>query len=413
MFISFYRLLSIILLSANILLAQPGYFHTAGREIVDPDGKPVLLRGINLGNWLVPEGYMFKFQKTSSPRLIYQMFNELLGNTDAAVFWKKFRDSYITKEDITFIKSCGFNSIRIPFHYQFFISIDNPEVEVSEGLNLLKRVVKWCEEENLYVILDMHCAPGGQTGDNIDDSYGYPALFESETAQEATIKAWVKIAREFKTNRTVIGYDLLNEPIAHYFNVESLNPKLEPFFKKLISEIRKVDDNHIVFIGGAQWNSNFKIFGPPFDKNSVYTFHKYWTPSDKSVIQEYIDYREKFNVPIWMGESGENTNEWIAAFRKTLEENNIGWCFWPYKKMDATSSPVSVSRPADYDTLIAYSEKDRSDYGKLREHRIDKQLSEKILNEYLENIKLKNCRVNREYIEALLFAGKQIDMKNR
>jgi hypothetical protein len=35
---------------------------TRGREFVAPDGRPLFLKGINLGNWLLPEGYMFKFK---------------------------------------------------------------------------------------------------------------------------------------------------------------------------------------------------------------------------------------------------------------------------------------------------------------------------------------------------------------
>jgi aryl-phospho-beta-D-glucosidase BglC (GH1 family) len=396
-----FLVLAVYLIAATALNAQHKYFHTNGKEIVGPDDKPVLLKGINTGTWLVPEGYMFKFNRTSSPRLIYQMVNELIGNTEAVDFWNKFRDNYITKEDIQFIKSCGFNSVRIPFHYQFFVSVDYPELEINAGMELLKKAVKWCAEEKLYVILDMHCAPGGQTGDNIDDSFGYPGLFESEYAQRLTIKVWEKIAKEFADNEYVIGYDLLNEPIAHYFKVDEINPKLEPFYKRLITALRAIDKNHIMFIGGAQWDSNFRIFGEPFDGNSVYTFHKYWSPTDKSVIQEYIDFRDKHNVPIWLGESGENTNEWISAFRKTLEENNIGWCFWTFKRLDATRCVASVKPPESYDTLIAYSECNRAGYEDIRKNRPDAKLIKKVLEQYLENIRFKNCVINKEYLEAL------------
>lgn len=394
-------ILAVLIFSVANINAQQKYFRTSGKEILGPDDKPVLLRGINLGNWLVPEGYMFKFKKTSSPRMIYQMMNELVGNTEAVGFWNKFRDSYITKEDISFIKKCGFNSVRVPFHYQFFVSVDNPELEIKTGIEMLKRVVKWCGQEKLYVILDMHCAPGGQTGDNIDDSYGYPYLFESEYAQQLTIKVWENIAKEFADNEFVIGYDLLNEPIAHYFKVDEINPKLEPFFKRLVTALRVIDKNHIMFIGGAQWNSNFKIFGEPFDKNSVYTFHKYWTPTDKSVIQDYIDYSNKYNVPIWLGESGENTNEWISAFRTTLEENNIGWCFWTFKRLDATRCIASIKAPEAYDTLISYSECSRVSYEEIRKNRPEPKLIKTILEQYLENIQFKNCIINKEYLEAL------------
>ncbi len=41
---------------------QKKFFHTRGKEIISPEGKPFLIKGTNLGNWLVPEGYMFKLE---------------------------------------------------------------------------------------------------------------------------------------------------------------------------------------------------------------------------------------------------------------------------------------------------------------------------------------------------------------
>ena len=72
-------------------------------------------------------------------------------------------------------------------------------------------------------------------------------------------------------------------------------------------------------------------------------------------IQQYLDFRDQYHVPIWLGESGENKDEWIAAFTKTLEANHVGWCFWPYKKMDATSSVVTFDRPAHWDEILAFA----------------------------------------------------------
>lgn len=378
-----------------------GFFSVKGKEILDPAGKPILLKGIGLGNWLVPEGYMFKFDKVSSPRLITDFFRILLGEVEAEKFWNRFRTDYITREDIKFIKECGFNSIRIPFNYRLFVT-EAPYYELKGvGYALLDSAVKWCKEFDLPVVLDMHCAPGGQTGDNIDDSYGYPFLFESEENILLTEKIWVKLADIYKNEKIIIGYDLLNEPIAHYFDKDKLNPLLEPFFKRLTSEIRKVDKNHILFIAGAQWNSNFSVFGKPFDSKLVYTFHKYWTPPTKDVIVDYIDYGEKYNVPIWLGESGENTNEWINDFRIVLEKENIGWCFWPYKKMESSRGILSISAPEGYDSVIDFAKNFDISYGYIRDAKIDYSKMKTVFNLYLENIKLKNCTINNDYLKAL------------
>ena len=167
--------------------AQSRFIATRGNEIVSPNGKPLVLKGINLGNWLLPEGYMFKFKTTNSPRLIQTAISELVGEDEARQFWKTYRDNYITQADIHFIKQSGFNSVRVPFSYRLFVSDTTvPRLE-GLGYELLDRVVDWCRREGLYVILDMHAAPGGQTGDNIDDSFAYPFLYESNESQELTV----------------------------------------------------------------------------------------------------------------------------------------------------------------------------------------------------------------------------------
>ncbi len=164
-----------------------------------------------------------------------------------------------------------------------------------------------------------------------------------------------------------MGYDLLNEPIATYFNADELNPHLEPVYKEITNAIRTVDKNHILFLGGAQWDSNFKIFGPPFDSKLVYTFHKYWTDPIQKVIQDYVDFRDKNNVPIYCGETGENKDAWVKDFRELLEKNNIGWHYWPYKKMDNASGIITFDMPAGYDKLIDYTEQPRADFAAIRD----------------------------------------------
>src|SRR4030081_65783 len=89
--------------------AQAKFVTTRGKEFIAPGGRPLLLRGINLGNWLMPECYMFKFKAANSPRLIQVVVNQLIGPDEAARFWKTYRDNYITEEDIKFIKQAGFD----------------------------------------------------------------------------------------------------------------------------------------------------------------------------------------------------------------------------------------------------------------------------------------------------------------
>lgn len=396
------KILFFILFVFISVYPQNDFVSVKGKEIITPDGKTILLKGINLGNWLNPEGYMFRFKDVSSFRLIDNTIKELIGADEARKFWRTFRDNYITKEDISFIKSTGLNHIRVPFNFKFFLVEDHPEIWLDEGFQRLDDVIKWCKEVNLYVVLDLHAAPGGQTGDNIDDSWSYPFLFNDEQAQQTTIALWKKLAERYKDETIVIGYDLLNEPIPHYReNKKELNLLLEPLYKKITAPIREVDDNHIIFIGGAQWNTNFKMFGKPFDDKLVYTFHKYWMPPVQEEIQDYVDFSNQHNVPMWLGESGENEDTWIDSFRVLLETNNIGWCFWPYKKMDSDRGMVQFPKTKEWDDIIKYAETRKKNFEEIRNAKPSKQIIINALSDLIENIKFKNCEVNESYLTAL------------
>jgi endoglucanase len=388
------RVLLGAVLAAGCSGAANRFVHTDGKRIVAPDGSKLLLRGINLGNWLVPEGYMFHFDKgPQSYREISALFNDLIGPDETARFWKQYRDRYISEADIRFIHEAGFNSVRIPFHAKL--------IDDGTAFPLLDRVIAWCKQRHIWVILDMHCAPGGQTGTNIDDSWGYPWLFESDAQQELAAGFWRSIAQRYADEPTVLGYDLLNEPIPP--QVAQLNPRLEPVYRKIAEAIRQVDKNHPIILGGAQWDSNFAVFGPPFDSNTIYTFHKYWTAPTQDVIQPYLDFRERYQAPIWMGESGENEDGWIAQFRAMLEKNEIGWAFWPYKKMDATSSPVSFARPPHWDEIVTYAALPGgmgAAEEKMRK-RPPADHTRAAVADLLEKIKFENCRVNDGYLKAL------------
>jgi len=397
-------MLKLRLLPAMVLLlalTPPGsaqFAHTDHQQIVDATGKPFLTHAINLGNWLVPEGYMWLFDGgPQSATEIRALVGELLGPQASSSFWQKYREGYITREDIALIHRAGFNTMRVPLHYALLESDD------AEGFKLLDQLLAWSRAENLYVVLDLHAAPGGQTGTNIDDSGGYPWLYQSPQEQQQLIAIWRRIAARYRDNPTVLGYDLLNEPIPHYPALAHLNPSLEPLYKTLSAEIRKVDAHHILFLGGAQWDSNFSVFGKPFDSNVAYTFHKYWTAPDESVLREYIDFRERFDVPIWMGESGENTDEWIAQFVKSLEKNKIGWAFWPYKKIEKSSAVVTVIPPTDWEKIVEFAKLPRGT-GHVEERlkvRPPQETINRTFAQLLENIRLQKCRVNEGYLKAL------------
>ncbi|MDR3143017.1 MAG: glycoside hydrolase family 5 protein [Tannerellaceae bacterium] len=386
------------------LLPAESFVRVNGPDLMTPDGQKLLICGTNLGNWLNPEGYMFRFSRANSARAIHDAFCQMAGPDFVDEFWKQYKDNYVTKGDILFLKSAGCNTIRLPFHYKLFTDEDYLGLTVAQdGFQRVDSLVSWCREAGLYLILDMHDAPGGQTGDNIDDSYGYPWLFDSEMSQKKFVDIWAKIAAYYKNEPVILGYELMNEPVAPYFtDVEELNARLEPLYKRTIAAIREADPNHVILLGGSQWNSNFKPLTPDasFDNNIMYTCHRYGGEATAEAIRSFIEFRNKVNRPMYMGEIGHNTDQWMSDFCAVMKDNNIGWTFWPYKKMQG-SSFISVEAPDNWDLVVAFTEAPRGTYKEIRDVRPDQAVIRKALLDFIENCKFENCIVNENYIRAL------------
>lgn len=381
----------------------PGFVGVCGPDLISPEGERLFIVGTNLGNWLNPEGYMFGFRRTNSPRKIDELFRELVGPDATDAFWEDFRKNYITRADIDYIASTGANTIRMPFHYKLFtdepyMGLNNPD----KGFEMIDSVIGWCKANNLYLILDMHDAPGGQTGDNIDDSYGYPWLFRSAKAQEQFLGIWRKIAQRYANEPVILGYELINEPIAHYFeDKEELNAMLEPLHKRAVSAIREVDGNHIILLGGPQWNSNFDPFTDfDYDPLLMYTCHRYGGEASREAIGSFIDFRDRSGRPMYMGEIGHNTDKWQSDFVEVLKGANIGYTFWSYKKLK-DSCMAGVKEPEGWQTVVDFSEGPHATYEEIRKAVPDREKAQKALDKYIENIRFENCVSNDSYIRSM------------
>ncbi len=383
------------------------YIIARGHDLVKPNGEKLFIMGTNLGNWLNPEGYMFGFQRTNSAWMIDQMLRQMVGPDATDDFWQTFKDRYITRADIDFIAAQGANTIRLPFNYKLFTADDYMgKVAGDHGREAFERmdsVVSWCKANGLYLILDMHDCPAGQTGDNIDDSYGYPWLFESERAQQQMCDIWKQIAIHYCQEPTILGYELMNEPIAHYFeNLNDLNEKLEPLCKRLTAAIREVDQNHLVILGGAQWNGNFDVFSDwTFDDKIIYSCHRYGGPSSQDAYQNLIGFRDKSGLPMFMGETGHNSLQWQKEVALMLQQNNIGYTYWPYKKVDG-SCWMSIQRPEEWDSVVVrFSEAPRGTYKEWREARPDQEKAKRVLRQFLDNLSFDRCTPQTDYIESM------------
>lgn len=391
-------------------LAQ-GFISTRGSSFFDENGKEIQMKGVCLANWLVPEGYMLQLEKADSPRKINNLLNELVGPEETQQFWQEYLSNYIAREDIQLIKSLGFDHVRLYIHYQM-LTEDDYMGQNQHGFALIDRVIDWCREEGLYVLLDMHCAPCGQSGENYDDSFGYPWLYKSASCRSQMIQIWETIAQRYKDDSTVMGYDLLNAPLAPLFDEDMavLNDSLRSLYQQAINAIRAIDQQHLIFVQFPEYHQNLEALTGLHDEKIVYSLQRYFTKTDQSAVQPYLDFARARQAPIYVCEFGENTLQWMSEMRRLFDKNNISWCLHPYKELqgsiffvetDDPSSVVGFSRPAHWDTIQNFVNVDRSSFAELRKHRPPISQSRQALGELLENCKLENCTINLQLIEAL------------
>ena len=375
-----------------------GFLYADGRKIRNGNGEEILLTGWGLGNWLLPEGYMWLAEgdRFDRPQRMEQVICELTGDEYAKQFWKCFRKNFITEADIRALAELGYNSVRIPVNWRLFMEDTEDICWKEEGFQLLDQCIDWCEKYGVYAFIDLHGAPGGQTGANIDDSIDdVPRLFIDKNNWKKGIELWEKFAERYKDDWIIGGYDLLNEPLRPMdvdgVDYDYLLPELRRFYEEAITAIRKHDKRHMLSIEGHHWATDLSVFDRKYDNNMVIHFHRYGCQPDISAYKKYIDVSKKLNCPLWLGETGENINEWYTAMYPLAAELGIGFNLWTWKKMQCTNSPYSIKKPDGWEELLQYAVGGKHlGYNRARS----------ILDNYLENIKIENCMANRNVTTA-------------
>ncbi len=346
-----------------------GFLKAKGKKIVNAKGENVLLRGEGLGGWMLQEGYMLGIHKDAQQNKIKSRLEEMMGPQETAEFYDAWLHNFITKGDIDSMHAWGFNSVRLPMHYNLYtLPVEDEPVSgqntwLEKGFQLTDSLLSWCKANRMYLILDLHAAPGGQGNDlNISDrDSSTPSLWQSETNRQKTIALWEKLAERYKNEQWIGGYDILNEPNWGFTDPvndphglkEKNNEPIKKLFQQITTAIRSVDKNHIIIIEGNGWGNNYNGILPTWDKNMVLSFHKYWDYNRTENIQRILDARDKYNVPVWLGETGENSNVWFTDVVHLLETNNIGWAMWPLKKMGA-NNPLQIKSNLNYDEVKDY-----------------------------------------------------------
>jgi hypothetical protein len=325
---------------------------------------------VNLGGWLMMEGYMFGGRNTPEHEF-RASFEKALGASALKEFIGTFRDTFIREEDIKTIKGWGANCVRLPFNYRLIEPEERPYSLDEDGLKYLDKAIDWCEKHALYCILDLHAAPGAQNNAWHSDSYGKTELFDNAQNIDRYLRLWFFLADRYRERPVIAGYDILNEP-----DIPSIEePKIRSLYDAATAEIRSTDKKHIIFLEGNVWAQRLEFLGRPKDHNTAFSIHNYgpldfthnFTPGLRYPGKFYnIEWnKEKFDlfakaysllakhahVPLFLGEFGVfardghyGEDRWVDDVLAACEKYHISWTYWNYKTVANLAYPDGIYR---------------------------------------------------------------------
>lgn len=275
---------------------------------------------------------------------------------EATKFLKQYRANFIGARDIKQIKRLGFNCARIPINYRFFN---------RDSWHYLDKIISWFKDAGLYSILDLHAAPGSQNKDWHSDSLGKSLLWENEANQERYVSLWAKIAKRYKGESSIAGFDILNEPVT------TKTKTLKSLYRRAIEAIRKYDLNHIIILEGNNWATDLDCILPFPGKNIALSIHFYsplsyvlnFTPHKKypgkiegelwnktkifRVLAYYNKIKERYKLPIFVGEFGiasrcvacNSEFKWVGDVLSAFRQFGFHWAYWTYKAVSNNIFP--------------------------------------------------------------------------
>jgi endoglucanase len=324
-----------------------------GDKLVNGKGEVVRLRGFGLGGMLHMENFIDGYP--GNEEAFREVLLKAMGQKKYDLFVDTFYRNYFTEADASYIASLGLNLVRIPVNYRLFEDDMNPRVIKQDGFTHLDRVIKLCAEQRIYTIIDLHALPGYQNQHWHSDNPTHKALlWKHKDFQDRTVVLWEAIARHYRDQPWVAGYDLINEP------ADPTGESVVPFFQRLRDAVRKIDPVHILFIEGNTYSRDFERFDPTW-KNVVYSNHDYAAPGfpssgpypgetagryyDSKAVEADFLKKSRFMIdnvlPIWVGEFGplytgdapkdEMRYRLLKDQLAIYDKHGASWCVWLYR----------------------------------------------------------------------------------
>jgi aryl-phospho-beta-D-glucosidase BglC (GH1 family) len=356
------------------------------RQIVDQSGQPVRLRGFNIGGWLNMEDFIDG--TVGAEHRLRETMSRIIGEQPARFFFDRLLDYFFTEADVAFMKELGANVIRLPFNYRHFEQDEAPFVYLEEGFRRLDQAFEWCAKHEVYIILDFHAVPGWHNPDwHSDNANVHILLYDHQHFQDRFVNLWVELARRYKDQPALVGYDLMNEPVTRleyerydlsYYNWEALNR----IHRRTVEAIRAVDPDHIVFLEGDNFSTQYDGLEVSFAPNIVLSTHNYISPTvsrgdypglfgdifwNRDIIAAefgmHSGTRRAFQegLPIFVGEFGvwysghlEEIDQRVAALNDQIgvfESAGVHWTIWTFKDVCGMGA-VNLNPDSGYLKLI-------------------------------------------------------------
>jgi endoglucanase len=327
-----------------------GFVHQHGTKLLDGNNKPLTLKGVNLGGYLLWEGWIWGkgFDYIGQTAMMNNL-SDLVGDDEANQFQKEVYENFITDDDYHTIAASGLNSVRLPFNFRLLEDDAKPGEYKESGWKTLDRNIAEAKKNNVYVVLEMHAAPCGQNIGFTSDYTGPTQMWGNEDCLRRTVNLWQAIANRYNQETTVAGYDLLGEPWTSDRDLLSI-------YQRITAAIRQEDTNHLLIYEGNYLAHTFDLFDKPLDHNAMLSGHDYIWGGVKGGIPAMHEASTRLNEPMWIGEFGE---AWLPVVRDQVSKYKkepviAGWTDWTYKQSPGFSSMETIKKSAAATILIEY-----------------------------------------------------------
>ncbi len=312
-------------------ITDKDFLRAENGEFISECGARICLRGINLNDDL----FWFKKADLESNASGYDVFDALenrFGAYGARLLVQKYNENFIAPSDIKKIAKLGANCVRIPLRYKYLLSKENCKGDID--FDALDKIIEKCKKSGLYVILDLHSAPGFQNTDSACGKNGQSVLFSSSKdgfdARNATIRLWTQIAAHYKDEPAVAAYDLLNRPLNRIAEWEKSLDTLHKFYRRLLKAIRTVDEKHIIILEAAGEPDTLPDAENFKGENIAYGLYSHFrtTYETEALLNNIKTFDSKgFPFVVCKLRAEENLDSSLEA----LNSNGISWLAGDYK----------------------------------------------------------------------------------